>query len=175
DFPLARLDRKSLEEMVARFPSVGDVYPLSPIQQLYYSMDAGTSSPGFEQLEFLLKGPVDADRLRHAWDEVVARHSILRTAFATVGSAEPHQAVLDIVALPWHADDRRGLAQDDRERRIATPTPTIASGVRRSTEAPRRRRSAAAQPALARLGRTGWTKSHDEPRSTSHRSPAPTR
>ncbi len=98
--------------LTARFPTLTDVYPLTPMQQLFFSMDGVEVSPGFEQWEFLIEGPLDAGRLRDAWRQVVARHPILRTAFAEVGASRPHQIVLDRVEMPWHEEDWRD--RDDR-------------------------------------------------------------
>jgi len=115
DFALADLDQATLDVLTARFPTLTDVYPLTPMQQLFFSMDGVEVSPGFEQWEFLIEGPLDAGRLRDAWRQVVARHPILRTAFAEVGAARPHQVVLDRVEMPWHEEDwsDRTTAQQD--------------------------------------------------------------
>ena len=116
DFVLADLDQPALDLLTARFPTLTDVYPLTPMQQLFFSMDGVDVSPGFEQWEFLIEGPLDADRLRQAWQQVVARHPILRTAFAEVGTARAQQIVLDHVEMPWHAEDWRDRSQDQQDQ-----------------------------------------------------------
>jgi non-ribosomal peptide synthase protein (TIGR01720 family) len=118
DFALADLDQPALDQLTNRFATLSDVYPLTPMQQLFFSMDGVEASPGFEQWEFLLEGQLDAERLRHAWQQVVARHSILRTAFVQVGAAKPHQVVLDRVDMPWHAEDWRGCAPEEQDDRL---------------------------------------------------------
>ena len=66
------------------------------------------------------------DRLRDAWRQVVARHPILRTAFAQVGAAKPHQVVLDHVEMPWHVEDWRGSHAGAAGRtRCASSSPPI--------------------------------------------------
>ena len=115
DFPLAELGQPALDDLTNRFPAMADVYPLTPMQRLFFSMDAGRTSPGFEQWEFLIEGPLDCDRLRQAWQQVAARHSILRTAFVQAGSSRPHQVVLDRVEIPWLVKDWRTHPPEHQE------------------------------------------------------------
>jgi amino acid adenylation domain-containing protein/non-ribosomal peptide synthase protein (TIGR01720 family) len=126
DFPLARLEQEALDRIIARYPDLEDVYPLSPMQLLFLSMEAGRS--GFEQWVFRLRGALDAPALRSAWETTVARHGILRTAFVSDGPAEPMQVVQRRATLPWaqedwsavdaarREDDLRALLRSDRER-----------------------------------------------------------
>jgi hypothetical protein len=107
DLLLARLNASDVDRLSNRFPLMTDLYPLTPMQQLVFSMDAVEPSSGFEQWEFILEGSVDARRLRCAWRHLVARHAILRTVFTPVGGASPHQIVLEHVELPWHEEDWR--------------------------------------------------------------------
>ena len=107
DFPLAGITQPELAELIAQYPSLCDVYPLSTIQQLFYSMEGVEKSPGIEQWEFLLEGPLDVTRLAAAWRHVLARHPILRTAFAQLGASKPCQVVIDDLDLPWQELDWR--------------------------------------------------------------------
>ncbi len=136
-FSLARLSASEIDRLGGRFPLLSDIYPLTPMQQLLFTMDAVEPSSGLEQWEFLLEGPVDAERLRSAWREVTARHAILRTVFAQVGAATPHQVVLEHVELPWHEEDWREqtperqdellcrFLSDDRRRSFDLATPPL--------------------------------------------------
>ena len=94
-----------------------DVYPLTPMQQLFFSMDGGEASPGFEQWEFLIEGPTRCRRGcgRHGsrWPR---RHPILRTAFVQAGGAKPHQVVLEHVDVPWHVEDWRDRTQEQQDQ-----------------------------------------------------------
>jgi non-ribosomal peptide synthase protein (TIGR01720 family) len=114
-FSLARLSASELDRLGGRFPLMSDIYPLTPMQQLLFTMDAVEASSGFEQWEFLLEGPVEAGRLRSAWRDVTARHAILRTVFAQVGAATPHQLVLEHVELPWYEEDWRKHAPERQD------------------------------------------------------------
>jgi amino acid adenylation domain-containing protein/non-ribosomal peptide synthase protein (TIGR01720 family) len=116
DFALAELGQLQLDRLTARFATLVDVYPLTPIQQLFLSLEGVERSPGFGQWEFLLEGELDELRLREAWQQIAARHPIIRSAFVQDGAARPHQIVLDRVEIPCRAEDWRGRtpAQQDR-------------------------------------------------------------
>jgi len=118
DFPLARIDQQSLDVLAAGRGEIEDVYPLSPMQLLFYSMDASDSRLGTEQWHFLLRGPLDAAALRRAWQRVVSRHSILRTAFVSEELPVPLQVVQRDAALPWAEQDWRREAPAEQEARL---------------------------------------------------------
>ncbi|GAC1307333.1 MAG: hypothetical protein NVSMB19_20010 [Vulcanimicrobiaceae bacterium] len=119
DFPLARVDQAALDAAIGVSRDVEDVYPLSSIQALFALFVDPANDPGFEQWRYRLFGPLDVASLRTAWQTIVDRHSILRTAFVTDGLSEPLQIVRRNVALPWAEHDLRGLAPHDRARRLA--------------------------------------------------------
>jgi amino acid adenylation domain-containing protein/non-ribosomal peptide synthase protein (TIGR01720 family) len=94
DFPLLSLTYGSLDTLLNQtLPCSGvapqeveDIYPCSPMQRgLLLSQAKDT---GLYQTRLLWKatpniraGSVDIDRLRQAWQQVIARHAILRTIF----------------------------------------------------------------------------------------------
>ena len=118
DFPLAALAQDEVDALVARYPEIEDVYPLSPMQRLFLSMEAGSARLGFEQWVFRIRGPLDSAALREAWEATVARHSILRTAFATDAVAEPLQVVTRRVAASWVQEDWTAVNAADHEARL---------------------------------------------------------
>ena len=120
DFPLSRLDQDALDRIVARYPGLEDVYPLSPMQALFLSMEAGSSGLGFEQWVFRLRGPLDAAALRAAWEATAARHGILRTAFVSDGRSEPMQVVQREAVLPWRQEDWSAADASRREDDLRT-------------------------------------------------------
>jgi alpha-ketoglutarate-dependent taurine dioxygenase len=63
-----------------------------------------------EHKAFTLHGELDAPAFLRAWERVVERHPILRTAFVWQGLEEPLQVVRQRVKLLWRQDDWRALA-----------------------------------------------------------------
>jgi len=122
DFPLAALDPAQLEALTARYPrNLEAIYPLSPMQQgmLFHSLYAPDSGQYFEQLHCRLHGSLEVELLHQAWQTVLARHAILRTAFYHA-SDTPLQLVCKQVSLPWTVLDWQTLspAAQDQQREI---------------------------------------------------------
>jgi len=86
-----------------------DSYPLSAMQQLHVLTHVD-DDPGFEQWRYRLRGRLDIDALRGAWQTVIVRHAIFRTTFEINGPGEPHQIVRRRVTLPWSEHDWRGFS-----------------------------------------------------------------
>ncbi len=112
-FELADLDQVATEQLGRRYPTLTDVYPLTPLQEISFSMDGIEGAPAFEQWEVALEGSLDGPRLRDAWEHVVARHPILRSAFVHVGAMRTRQVVLERVDVPWRAEDWRGCTREE--------------------------------------------------------------
>ncbi|HZF09202.1 MAG TPA: amino acid adenylation domain-containing protein, partial [Thermoanaerobaculia bacterium] len=98
-----------------------DVYPLSPLQEgiLFHSLYASESGVYVEQLSCALAGPLDAAAFARAWERVIERHAVLRTAFVWKSQKRPLQAVQRAVALPLRSEDWSHLAAGEREARFA--------------------------------------------------------
>ncbi|MEM1256859.1 MAG: condensation domain-containing protein, partial [Cyanobacteria bacterium P01_H01_bin.21] len=82
---------------------VVDIYELSPTQQgmLFHTVYAPETGMYFEQRHCLLQGDLDRKAFKQAWQQVVNRHSVLRTEFHWQDTDKPLQVVYDTVALPW--------------------------------------------------------------------------
>ena len=93
--------------------------PLAPLQHgmLFHALAAPGSGVDIEQMVCTLRAPVQAPLLQAAWEQVVARHTILRTAFCW--EDEPVQVVHSHVALPWSEEDWSAVSDDDRTRQLA--------------------------------------------------------
>lgn len=101
---------------------IEDIYPLSPAQEgmLLHSLRAPSSGTYVEQLVVKFQGPVDEAAMRHAWQETVQHHPVLRTAFVW-RLDKPLQVVRRVVDPPFavvaDADaDADAIARADRGR-----------------------------------------------------------
>src|SRR5579859_4493828 len=74
----------------------------------------------FSQFVCTIDQPLDAAIFRQAWQQMLVRHSILRTAFLWDGLEEPLQIVNQHVALPWEQWDWRDMSVAEQETRLAT-------------------------------------------------------
>ncbi|MGA9829320.1 MAG: condensation domain-containing protein, partial [Rhodanobacteraceae bacterium] len=117
DFPLAGLDTESLTRLLTRYPRAEDIYPLTPMQRLFFAMESSAAGLGFEQWQFRIDGSIDPGLLRRAVEFAAGRHSILRTAFVD-GATQPLQVVLQTAALPWTEEDWRGMTAADQSARL---------------------------------------------------------
>ncbi len=118
DFPLAKLDPSLFDQVIRAYGSIEDLYPLSPMQRLFHSMESASSLLGIEQWHYTLQGPLDAQALKRAWEQAIERHTVLRTAFVSEGLPEPLQVVLHRVQLPWAEHDWRGLSAAEQGQRL---------------------------------------------------------
>ncbi|MGW1433571.1 condensation domain-containing protein, partial [Streptomyces sp. NPDC002431] len=100
--------------------NVEDVYGLSPLQfgMLYHSLeDTSDTRPYMVQMAEEFSGPLDEKLFGGAWQQLVDRHSILRSAFVWEGVSEPVQVVQRSAPLPFEMRDLRGLP--DQEERLS--------------------------------------------------------
>jgi surfactin family lipopeptide synthetase C len=104
-----------------RAEGIEDVYELTPIQEglLFHTLVSPGSGVYLEQVSMTMRGRLDVAAYRRAWQDIVDRHTILRTSFHWDGVAKPlqvvhAQAAFDIEVLDW-----RGSGDPERERRYA--------------------------------------------------------
>ena len=99
-----------------KLPNVEDIYPLYPMQQgmLFHSLDEIGTGVYFIQLGCRMQGGIDPVAFRRAWEQVVQRHAILRTAFVWQGVDQPMQVVRQQVDLPWCEEDWRDLSEAEQ-------------------------------------------------------------
>jgi len=79
-----------------------------------------TPEPGVYSVQWTctLRGVLHITAFKHAWQRVLDRHSILRTAFIWELRDEPFQVVYRQVELPWRQHDWRSMSAAERERQI---------------------------------------------------------
>ena len=104
--------------------NVVDIYPLTSTQSgmLFHTLDQSQHRKGtyINQFTCELSGDFEPESFRQAWQHVVARHPVLRTAVLWEGLDEPLQVVRGTVKLPWQqlnwqaktAAEQQGLMAD---------------------------------------------------------------
>ncbi len=94
------------------------VYPLSPMQQgiLFHTLQEPDTPFYFEQRVFHLEGEVNGDSLRRAWQKIMERHAVFRTAFPHLGRNA--QVVFRNVTLPLGKLDLSDLPVQEQEQRF---------------------------------------------------------
>jgi len=123
DFPQMAFSQQALDDLlVALAPRadanaagkhklIEDIYPLTPMQagMLFHHLYDHATGVYFEQMNCTLRGALDVQVLQRAWQQVIDRHAVLRTAFQWTHSAEPFQVVYRRVPLPIDQHDWRNL------------------------------------------------------------------
>ena len=87
--------------------AVQDIYPLSPTQQglLFHSLYGDRQAGSYVvQISYILNGELNHQAFEQAWQRLVQRHTILRTAFVWESLETPVQVVGQQATLPihWH-------------------------------------------------------------------------
>ncbi|UXY24909.1 amino acid adenylation domain-containing protein (plasmid) [Streptomyces cynarae] len=115
DFPAADLSQRELDTLVAVHADLEDVFPLSSVQQgmLYHSLLHPDHAYYRDQQELLITGRIDLDAFRAAWEDVVARHPVLRSAVVWRGVPQPVHVVRPVHAIPTRIFDWRGRPFED--------------------------------------------------------------
>ena len=99
---------------------IEDVYPLSPIQTLFYSANPGAVLSVFDQWHCTLGGELNVSAFQRAWQETLQRHAILRSTIHGDGLPEPMQVVHRDVQLPWTIEDWRSTPSKEQAARWTT-------------------------------------------------------
>jgi NRPS condensation-like uncharacterized protein len=101
--------------------NVEAIYALSAMQQgmLFHSLYDPEESLYAVQFACTLSGKVNPEALQQTWQEVVNRHSVLRTFFVWQDLKEPVQIVRQHVRLPWLSLDWRAVAPTLQQQRLA--------------------------------------------------------
>ncbi|MHC5758896.1 non-ribosomal peptide synthetase [Nostoc sp.] len=97
--------------------NIDDLYELSPMQQgmLFHTLYAPESEVYFEQLVCILQGELNFIGFVQAWQQIVARHPVLRSAFYWEEIEKPLQMVSKQVDLPWEQLDWQNFTPDEQQ------------------------------------------------------------
>lgn len=120
DFPLVQLNQEGLDKLLNNLHGVEDLYPLSPMQSglLFHTLYEPQSEAYFLQNIFDLKGTINVQNLKSAWEKVVEKHEILRTGFIWEGTNEPLQYILQSIKTPWHIYDWRSCSITEQKQKL---------------------------------------------------------
>ncbi|HEY6802398.1 MAG TPA: non-ribosomal peptide synthase/polyketide synthase [Pyrinomonadaceae bacterium] len=119
DYQLTQLTQPEVDQIAGDGRAIEDIYPVTPLQQglLFHSLYEPDAGFYHIQMSCNLGSGFAAAAFIGAWQEVVDRHAILRTAFVWQGVALPLQVVYRSVPLPVVEFDWRDLeAVEQRER-----------------------------------------------------------
>ncbi|WP_052422677.1 non-ribosomal peptide synthetase [Nonomuraea candida] len=119
DFPLAGLDQEGVDRIAGDGRGVEDVYPLTPMQSglLFHSLGKHESDIYYTHFGLVLDGVSDPTALAAAFQRVVDRTPILRTAVTGEDVGAPLQVVHRDVLLPVTRHDWRGLTPEEQRER----------------------------------------------------------
>ncbi len=98
---LSGLDEDTIARLIKGQTGIVEISALSPMQQLFYSASLTRPNAGYDQWHCHLHGPLDIEKLRAAWSQVIARHSILRSSFHSAGLPHPVQIVREGIEPEW--------------------------------------------------------------------------
>jgi len=100
--------------------NIETAYPLSPMQQgmLFHTLYAPESGTYFQQLSCTLKGDLNVVAFQQAWQQVVDRHPIWRTAFVWDNIEKPLQVVVRQAKVPCSQQDWRGLSSVEQQEQL---------------------------------------------------------
>ena len=120
DFPLAKLDQQTLDQLTGASAGVENIYPLSPVQQgiLFHSVYAQQLGLYLQQLGCTFRGGLDLTAFRRAWQAVIDRHGVLRTSFYWEDVEQPLQLVHRRVEVPLQEYDWRGLNAAEQDEQL---------------------------------------------------------
>lgn len=100
--------------------NIEDFYPLSPLQEgmLFHTLCARRSGVYITQLSCRIAGGLDVPAFERAWQEVMDRHSVLRTFFIWEDLKDLIQIVQRRVNLPVISHDWSDLSPLEQESRF---------------------------------------------------------
>ncbi|MGA9381124.1 MAG: amino acid adenylation domain-containing protein, partial [Phormidium sp.] len=131
DFPLVKLSQIEIDRVLAtsaqeagqkttNWQNIEDIYPLSPMQQgmLFESLYAPESGVYFEQMTFSITGNLNVSAFEQAWQQIVAHHSIFRTAFVWESLPQPVQLVFRQVNVNIVTYDWQNLSANEQQQQL---------------------------------------------------------
>ncbi|MFN6501582.1 MAG: condensation domain-containing protein [Nostoc sp. DedQUE01] len=100
--------------------NVEDIYELTPVQKgmLFHCLYAKESALYFFHHTLTLHGHPNIEAFEQAWQQVVDRHTILRTGFYWEDIDNPLQVVYKQVKISLNQYDLRGIEQAEQQKKL---------------------------------------------------------
>ena len=100
--------------------NIEGVYPLAPMQEgmIFHSLYEPDERYYFEQMTCNIRGDLDVQSFKLAWERMIDRHSILRTSFVWKSQDQMLQVVHKQVDLPFEFFDWCDLPQEEQEEQL---------------------------------------------------------
>ncbi|WP_212004502.1 non-ribosomal peptide synthase/polyketide synthase [Chitinophaga sp. HK235] len=111
----------SATNSISRLQAISEVYTLTPLQEgmLFHGLYDKDSAAYIEQFSCDLPD-VDVQALQRSWNQLLNRHTILRTGFSYEDLPVPAQYVYKTLTMPFETVDYRDLPEDRLEAAIDT-------------------------------------------------------
>ena len=99
--------------------NIEDAYPLSPLQEgmLFHSLYEPEEGLYVIQLSCKIRD-VNVLAIQRAWQKIIDRYPLFRTAFVWKNVEKPLQVVQRHVTLPFELEDWRGLPSSEQQERL---------------------------------------------------------
>ncbi len=119
---MSQVDGEGEEFSMTSEESIEDIYELAPMQHgmLFHALLEPSAGMYVEQLSCEVRGTLPIERWKEAWQHVLARHPILRSAFLWEGLEKPLQVVSLEAEVPWRLEDLRGMPEEAQRRWVET-------------------------------------------------------
>ncbi|HJP05728.1 MAG TPA: amino acid adenylation domain-containing protein, partial [Gammaproteobacteria bacterium] len=125
DFPLARLDQATTDELAHTYTDIEDIYPITPMQHgmLFHSIFAEESADYLSQVYLTqvvweLEGNLNAGAFESAWQAVTRRHASLRTSFHQSGLQDPLAIVHQGASILIHSEDWSEFDEEEQTQQL---------------------------------------------------------
>ncbi|MCG7491885.1 amino acid adenylation domain-containing protein [Vibrio sp. Of14-4] len=119
DFPLVDVTADDITLFESQYSEITDIYPSTPMQQglLMHSQMAEGTGMYMCQMDMLFEELI-IPTFKLAWQRVIERHDIFRTAFVESSSGELVQVVDKQAHIEWQELDWRSIAKEQQEARF---------------------------------------------------------
>jgi amino acid adenylation domain-containing protein len=101
--------------------NIETIYPLTPVQQgmLFHTLMQPGTGIYLQQYRYIMEmDNLDIQAFERAWQSIVDRHQVLRSAFVHETQEQPLQVVFKQVDVPFHYADWQHLSKEQQEQGV---------------------------------------------------------